>query len=417
MNAVSLFEFQKEAILKLRSGCILCGGVGSGKSITSLAFYLRRICRTRNGLNQFGDTYQPLKGSPDLVIITTAKKRDSGEWEDELLRFNLHVGGNKAMGGVTVTIDSWNNMHKYDGLTGCFFIFDEQRLVGSGAWVKSFLKVAKANQWILLTATPGDSWMDYAPVFIANGFYKNRTQFERHHVVYSRWSKFPKIDRWMDEDRLRKCRRAVLVTMERPEGSERVFHDVTVGYDQAAYKSVFRDRWNTFKDQPIGNASEMMMCLRRIVNTDPQRFRETANLCRKFKRVIIFYNLNAELDQLRGLEQTTGIPVYEWNGHRHDELPDLDRWIYLVQYSAGCEGWNCITTNVVIFYSLNYSYKVMEQAAGRIDRLNTPYPQLHYYEIRSFAPVDRAIKRALEQKKNFQPAQYLGHLNLGKEQS
>ena len=417
MKPTMLYEFQKEAILKLESGKILCGGVGSGKSITSIAFYLSRICRNKVGSNQFGDTYQPLPGSPDLVITTTAKKRDSGEWEDELVRFGLSVGDNTAMGGVRIFIDSWNNMHKYEDMEGAFFIFDEQRLVGSGAWVKSFYKIAKANRWILLTATPGDSWMDYLPVFIANGFYKNKRQFEEMHVVYSRWSKFPRIDRWLNEDRLRKCRSIVLVEMQRPEGKERVVHEVTVGYDKAAVKAIFRDRWNVEKDQPIRNSSEMMMCLRRVINTDPQRFRETEHLCKRFRKVIIFYNLDCELDQLRGLSKTLDIPVYEWNGHRHDDLPNGSSWIYLVQYTAGCEGWNCVTTNVIIFYSLNYSYKVMEQAAGRIDRHNSAFDQLHYYVIRSFSPVDRAIIRALKNKKNFQPGYYLRNQEFNKEQS
>lgn len=403
-----LREYQKEAVLKLKSGDILCGKVGSGKSMTALAFYTMRICKTRRGQRQFEKTFQPLKGSPDLYIITTAAKRDSGEWGDELLNFSLHIGSNKAMGGIHVVVDSWNNIKKYEDATDSFFIFDEQHLVREGAWTKAFYKIAKSNQWILLTATPGDSWSDYMPVFIANGFYKNKTQFERMHAVYSRWSKYPKIDRWINEDRLKQCRDQVLVTMISPPGAERVpAHIITVGYDKPAYKRIMKDRWNPYKDQPIRNYSEMAMCLRRLVNTEPRRLVETASICKKVKKIIIFYNLNAELEQLRTLEDLTGIPVYERNGHKHDPLPTGKQWIYLVQYESGKEAWNCITTNVIIFYSLNYSYKTMEQAAGRIDRMNTPFKQLHYYVIRSFSPLDMGILRALAKKEKFQPVAFL----------
>ena len=402
-----LYPFQERAVEDLDSGKILCGGVGSGKSITSLVYFLSKECRHRTGRNAFGPTYQPISGSPDLYIITTARKRDSGEWGDELVKFNLHTGVNTVMGGITVTIDSWNNIHKHVEAKDAFFIFDEQRVIGYGAWTKAFLKITKHNRGILLSATPGDTWSDYMPVFIANGFYKNKRQFEQMHAVYSRWSKYPKIDRWIDEDRLERIREHILITMERPKQTERTTHVVSVGYDNAAYKSAFKNRWNPYTNAPIKNSPELMMCLRKIINTEPRRLDEVAHICKRRRRVIIFYNLNCELEMLRTLGKCTGYPVAEWNGHVHDPLPEGDEWIYLVQYTAGCEGWNCITSDTVIFFSLNYSYKVMEQAAGRIDRLNTPYPVLHYYVVRSFSPVDVAIVRALKHKENFNESAFL----------
>ena len=406
-----LYPFQERAVEDLDSGKILCGGVGSGKSITSLVYFLSKECRHKVGSNSYGNTYRPINGSPDLFIITTARKRDSGEWSAELVKFGLTTGKNTLMGGITVTVDSWNNIQKYADVEDAFFIFDEQRVIGYGAWTKAFLKIAKRNRWILLSATPGDTWSDYMPVFIANGFYKNKRQFEQMHAVYSRWSKYPKIDKWIGEDRLVKIRNHILITMERPKETERETHLVTVGYDKNAFKGVFKDRWNPFTEKPIKNSPELMMCLRKIINTEPRRFAETVSICKKRRRCIIFYNLNCELEILRGLGKATGFPVAEWNGHVHDPLPDGKEWIYLVQYTAGCEGWNCITSDTVIFYSLNYSYKVMEQAAGRIDRLNTPYPVLHYYVIRSFSPMDIGIIRALKNKENFNESAFLrrGH--------
>lgn len=399
---VRLEDYQKDALRNLNSGCILAGGVGTGKSIVAIYWYLIRFCGCKIGKDTKGlDTFQPAKGSPNLFIITTPKKRDSLEWNKELSRFGLYPGENKFMGGIRITVDSWNNITKYADEPGSVFIFDEQRVVGWGTWSKTFVTIARNSAWILLSATPGDTWSDYIPVFIANGFYKNKSQFERRHAVYSRFTKYPKIDRWLEEDHLRALRRKILVPMEKPKQNKRELHEVVVGYDKADYQIIRRNRKNIFTGKPIKNYSEMAMCSRRLVNTDTRRLEEEAKIIKQHPRVIIFYNLTAELDGLRDLGKQLHIPTAEWNGENHDPLPKGRTWIYLVQYTAGAEGWNCVTTDTVIFHSLNYSYKIMEQAAGRIDRMNTPYSVLHYYLLRSMSPIDLGIMRALRNKKKF----------------
>lgn len=380
MGKVNLYSYQEDAIERLNSGDILCGGVGSGKSRTAIVFYIRN--------------YQ----DKNLVIITTARKRDTYEWEDEL----------KACGvdPVDVRIDSWNNIKKYTGAKDSFFIFDEQRLVGSGAWVKAFLKIVKENDWILLSATPGDTWMDYIPVFIANGFYKNRTAFINEHIVYKRFSKFPQVDRYINEGKLLKYRKMILVNMDFKRSTNSHHEDIWIDYDREKYRTVMRNRWNIWEDLPITNASEYCQALRRVVNTSERRREAVLEVFREHPRVIIFYNYNYELELLRALDYGKGVKVAEWNGHKHMEIPRSKSWVYLVQYTAGAEGWNCIETDTVIFFSLNYSYKVMKQAAGRIDRLNTPYKDLYYYHFKSKSGIDLGISRALQKKKKFNETKF-----------
>lgn len=367
---IKLYPYQKEAVSRMKNGCILCGGVGSGKSITSLYYYMR-TCGDRN-----------------LYIITTARKRDDNEWKEECEKI-----------GVSAIVDSWNNIKKYINVKDSFFIFDEQRVVGKGVWVKSFLTICKHNQWILLSATPGDTWSDYIPVFVANGFYRNRTEFNARHVVFSRFTKFPQIERYVDQGPLLRHRRDILVDMDYIRPTERIEKTYTVLYDPKAYKRLYKERFNYETNKPIKNVSELCQSLRKVVNSDESRINQVRVLLTVHKRVIIFYNYNFELDILRSLSNE--IFVAEWNGKRHDPLPDGDRWAYLVQYAAGAEGWNCITCDTIIFYSLNYSYKIMEQAKGRIDRVNTPYKNLYYYSLISKAPIDLGIMRALKAKKNF----------------
>lgn len=401
MAGVTFRPFQEECLAQLRSGRVLAAGVGAGKSIMGLGWYVTKCCRTIQSSNAIGTLWQ-IKQGPDLLIITTAKKRDSHEWEAELEKFALHTGKNpRTMGGVTVTIDSWNNITKYVDVEHMCVIFDEQRAIGSGAWAKAFVKIARRNPWIMLSATPADSWQDWCPVMIADGFHRNRTEFFRRHAVYSRYTKYPRVEKWIDTDYLERCRDKILITCEVPRQTERVYQQVTCGYNKVAIKDAMKTRWNPETDQPFANASELCFYIRRIINTDPTRLAYGQHIVEQHPRVIIFYTLKAELDEILKLEERTGIPVYQFNGSKHDDLPTGKRWIYAVQYFAGSEGWNCTTCDTMIFWDLPYSYKQYEQAAGRIDRLDTPYHTLQYFYLRSFAPLDISIMRALEQKKDF----------------
>ena len=402
MSGISLFDYQLDAVSRMRNGCILCGGVGSGKSRTSLAYYYKEqggVLGTKN--------YVRMKNPKDLYIITTARKRDTLEWEGELSYFLLST--NPKVNGYKnrVIVDSWNNIQKYKNVTDSFFIFDEQRVVGSGVWVKSFLKIAKSNDWILLSATPGDTWQDYIPVFIANGFYRNRTEFCNEHIVYSRFSKFPKIDRYINTGRLIRLRDRILVDMDFKRETIAHHEDLIVQYDIPKYKETMRNRWDPYNNEPITNASGLCYILRKIVNSDESRQIALMDILESRPKVIVFYNFDYELDILKGLNYGKDVQIAEWNGHSHQPIPTSKSWVYLVQYTAGCEGWNCIKTDTIVFYSQNYSYKVMAQAAGRIDRLNTPYTDLYYYHLKSRSGIDLAISKALKDKKKFNETRWV----------
>ena len=397
-----LLTCQLEAVKKMKDGCILNGGVGSGKSITSLYYYF----------TQYGGDFNPykkMKNPQDLYIITTAKKRDDVEWEKELARFLLTTDEKTKIYNHKVTIDSWNNIKKYIEVKNAFFIFDEDRVTGSGAWVKAFLTITKNNRWIILSATPGDKYEDYIPVFIANKFYRNKTEFVERHMII-KWNpngKYPEVKGYLDTRRLDRLRRAILVDIKLERHTIPHHESVWCQFDREKYKAIMKDRWNFVENRPIENVSELCYELRKLVNTDQSREIAVLELLDKHPRMIIFYNLDCELELLRNLAENNSILYAEWNGHKHQAVPESEKWVYLVQYNAA-EGWSCIKTDTILFFSQTYSYKTLVQAAGRIDRMNTPYTDLYYFHLKSYSKIDLAIQKALHNKKKFNESAFIG---------
>lgn len=399
---MELYSHQKVALDALCSGSILNGEVGTGKSMVSIAFYFTKVC---DGQIEPELVY-PTK-MIDLYIITTARKRDSGEWTSELGRFGLLVGENVInSNNIKIVVDSWNNIGKYKDVKNACFIFDEQRISGYKKWSKTFIHLAKRNKWILLSATPGDTWMDYMPVFIAHGYYRNKSDFVNKHVIYKSFMKYPVIDTYLNTDRLIYLRNKILVPMTFVRKTTPHHINVDTEYDIDGYFNILTNRWNPFTDMPIKNSSELCSALRRLINSDYTRILALEGLLYKNPKAIIFYNYDYELDIIRQSCKTLNIELAEWNGHKHENIPTSERWVYATQYYAGAEGWNCTDTNVMIFYSNSYSYKAMTQASGRIDRLTTNFKDLYYYHIRSKAPIDRAIERCLLRKKDFNDHTY-----------
>lgn len=397
---IKLHDYQKKAVSELKTGSILWGGVGSGKSLTSLAYYYEVEC---------GGSMEPeltqMTRPKDLYIITTPRKRDAFDWDKELSNFALSSHNPEGQ-PIKIWVDSWNNIAKYKEVKNAFFIFDEQKVVGYGAWVKAFLKIARSNNWILLSATPGDTWMDYLPVFIANGFYRNKSDFTTQHVVYNTYTNYPKIDRYVETGKLEKLKRKILVKMDYKKQTIDNVVRIVVPYNEKKFDRIYNDRWNPFKNRPIEGAGEACYAMRQVVNSDPSRFEAVLELLKRHPRLIIFYNFDYELDILRRLNDVLDIPVAEYNGHLHEPLPQGESWIYLVQYISAGEAWNCIETNAIVLYSRNYSYKQTIQAMGRIDRQNTPYRELYYYFLTSNSEIDRAIEKSYNSKKNFNEVKF-----------
>lgn len=369
---IELYPYQRKAVDRLHNGSVLCGKVGSGKSLTGLFYYME------NHIDK------------PLYIITVAKKRNDQEWHRDF----------EAL-GIDGVVDSWNNIEKYTDVKDAFFIFDEQRAIGYGKWGMAFIHIARKNNWIMLTATPGDVWMDWMCIFIANNFYRNKTDFVDQHVEYNPYSKFPQIRRYHKTDKLERFRKYLAVPMQDFRTTKLNRKYINADFDKDLYQTVVKTRFNPYTEEPIMNASEFTQVLRRIINTSERRRIHAKQEIMTRDKVIVFYNYTYELDILKEICQELDRAYYQWNGQKHEAIPDAETWVYLVQYTAGAEGWNCITTDTILFYSLNYSYRIMEQSEGRINRVNTSFENLYYVYLKSPASIDDAIERSIRSKKKF----------------
>ena len=399
---------QIQAVRQLQNGSILAGGVGSGKTLTSLAWYLTSVCNAASFKKGGSLAKKKVKGSPTLYVITTAKKRDSLEWEEEAARLGLSTDPACSFTGSSIVVDSWNNIGKYSDREHAVFFFDEQRASGSGRWVKEFLKITKKNTWLLLSATPGDVWMDYLPVFMAHGFFRTRTEFMEDHVIFDRFAKYPKVKRYIGEAKLQRLRRSILVEMPVERHTTRERETVYCGYDRDLYKWVVKNRMDPWTEEPLRDAGGVCRILRKVVSDNDWRSEQAKRILSSNARVIVFYNYNYELDRILAVAEGLGLPTAQWNGHRHDAIPAEPRWVYICQYTSAAEGWNCTSTDTVLFWSLNYSWRVTEQCEGRIDRLNTPYSRLKYYFLESHSSIDEAVRRSLSSKKVFNERAFVG---------
>ena len=387
---------QQEAVDKLQSGNILVAGTGAGKSRTGLYWYFKE-----NGGAFIGDEYKPMTDPKDLYIITTAEKRNTHDWDKEMSLYLLSTNPEANHYQNKVVVNSWQQISKYKTVSGAYFLFDEDHLTGTGEWVKSFLKIAKNNKWIILTATPGDKYEDYGPVFVANGYFSSISEFKQRHIIYDYRPGWPRFVKCVGTARLDRLKQRIIVRMNYEHKVEVHSTDILCDYDTVLYKTVVRQRWNPYENKPIENASQYCYCLRRITNLDESRVEACKEIVNQRNRVIIFYNHDPELYLLREVDFGPDVAIAELNGHKHEAIPDTPRWVYLVNYAAGAEAWECTKTDTVIFYSQNYSYKTMVQAAGRIDRRNTPFSDLYYYHLKSRAPIDLAIEQCIKAKKKF----------------
>ena len=399
---------QIQAVRQLQNGSILAGGVGSGKTLTSLAWYLTSVCNAASFKEGGSLAKKKVKGSPTLYVITTAKKRDSLEWEEEAARLGLSTDPTCSFTGSSIVVDSWNNIGKYSDREHAVFFFDEQRASGSGRWVKEFLKITRKNTWLLLSATPGDVWMDYLPVFMAHGFFRTRTEFMEDHVIFDRFAKYPKVKRYIGEAKLQRLRRSILVEMPVERHTTRERETVYCDYDRDLYKWVVKNRMDPWTEEPLRDAGGVCRILRKVVSDNDWRSEQAKRILSGNERVIVFYNYNYELDRILAVAESLGLPTAQWNGHRHDAIPAEPRWVYICQYTSAAEGWNCTSTDTVLFWSLNYSWRVTEQCEGRIDRLNTPYSRLKYYFLESHSSIDEAVRRSLSSKKVFNERAFVG---------
>ena len=119
-------------------------------------------------------------------------------------------------------------------------------------------------------------------------------------------------------------------------------------------------------------------------------------------RLIVFYNFNEELEQLKRIAEEHERPVSEVNGH----VKDLDAYenksdsITLIQYQAGAMGLNLQKANKIIYFTLPTMSELFEQSKKRIHRIGQK-DTCFYYLMVCNGSIEEEILQTLEMRKDY----------------
>jgi len=123
------------------------------------------------------------------------------------------------------------------------------------------------------------------------------------------------------------------------------------------------------------------------------------------ENIVVFYNFTKEKEDLIKVMKKLKKKIYEVSGQKSD-IPTKNDWsdiknsVTIVQYQAGSAGIELQYANVVVFYSLTYSYQDYEQALGRCYR-NGQDKKVTAYRFMAKDTIEMAIFGALRNKKDF----------------
>lgn len=122
-------------------------------------------------------------------------------------------------------------------------------------------------------------------------------------------------------------------------------------------------------------------------------------------RMVIFYNFNAELEQLKVICEELDKPISQVNGSVKDldNFENIDNTVLLVQYQAGAMGLNLQKANKIIYFSLTESSDLFEQSKKRIHRIGTTQP-CFYYILMCENSVEEDIYKSLLLKQDYNDA-------------
>lgn len=122
-------------------------------------------------------------------------------------------------------------------------------------------------------------------------------------------------------------------------------------------------------------------------------------------RLIVFYNFNNELEQLKYVCDALERPYSVVNGTDKDlyAYDNFNGSITLIQYQAGAMGLNLQKANKIIYFTPPLSSELYEQSKKRIHRIGQQF-SCFYYNLICTGSVEEKIYKTLEMRKDYTEA-------------
>lgn len=399
---MQLYEFQKKAVKALLDGKKLCiATMGAGKGSISL-------------------NWAHAQGKPNVLVITTASKRDVKTAEG-LNDFENEADAwfpewRKSLSSFQVV--SWQGLAKWVNanflhLKDYAIIADEIACMKAGVSSqrgKAFLKITNQTDcWTGYTGTPGDRWIDMHAYFVATHKVKNKTEFLKRFCQMQTFRGFPEIIGYNRTDILRGWWREIADTVDTSEMTRQLpaeTHKVINFPAPTGYKKCVQTRIHPTTGDFMDTTGKVTATLRQMCSSG-LKMRWVSDFVENLgERAVIFYNF---IEEGNLLEETIkkalpeGAKVWRVDGSHHD-VPTAETCgehdIVITQWAAGAMGLNLQFMNHWISLSPNYSYSISTQARGRIKRIGQE-KHMNFWYLMCEDTIEEDVYKCLRNKSDF----------------
>lgn len=395
-----LYDFQTKAVEQLIGGKhFIIAGCGAGKTAIALVWAEQKQRQT---------------GKQRLLVVTTASKSKTGDFENELLEWCTPAFSNTL---ESMSVVSWHKLAAWVKANICnigryIVIFDEVQRGSAGVssgMGKAFLKITgKTRDWAAFTGTPGDTWLKFYPYFTSCNLVSGKTRFLDEYANVQTYKGYPEIVGWRNEERLKKMWAQISyapdtekVMSELPEQT----HKVITFKKPASYNKILKTRTNE-DGEFLDTAGALCAELRRQCFTKDKQEWIKDFVEGLESGCVFFYNFiktGDMLEEIIGKALPKGAKIWRIDGKHHD-IPTADTIgdhdMVLCQWQSGSEALNLQFLHYWCSVEACYSYSTSIQARGRIRRLGQKMPQFYYY-LKTEYTIEDAVYEALKTKSDF----------------
>ena len=428
-----LFDYQQQIVdEKYEDSKALFMQMGTGKTFVSMAFFekserakLLVVCLATKVDDWNRDLTDEL-GLDEVVSLNKGTKKNRELMEDA----QYLVISFESSWRLDKELVAWVDDDTY------IIVDESHKIKNPSSKVGKFMRKlgAKTDYKTILTGTPqSNGYIDYYNQFHFLGYLDmNQTNFKKRYAItqmmqYGAGPIFQEIIGYRNTEELDEMIHNHSVFYDRKLDDEELPDEIPVYFPSyPKYRKISNDKVYEFKDGTLEIYDTLgagVMLQRQLASGYISKGGNTEVLdkskldwMRDFlegydERVVVFYNYNAELEQLKQLLERLDRPYSEYNGHRKDlrAFQESSEGVVLANYGSASTGINdFVIASTMVMYSLTTSYIDFEQAKKRIDRIGQTKKPLFYFLIMK-GTIDARVYHSLQEGKDFDERMYAEH--------